>query len=172
MPDFYVYLISSLPMLHFGAKPPFTFAKFLEICQDKIPKSDAGIIKSLTEGYDSEFSHPALKRWRDFDTALRNELVKIRASRRHVDYLKYVRGDEYIEPYVIHIAMSAYRTPSILEAERSLDRERWRILDELAVGHYFDLDFLIVYALKLLILERWERINSADKSRLLEEVLN
>lgn len=159
-------------MLHFGARPPFTFAKFLEICQDKIPESDAGIIKSLTGGYAPEFSPSALKRWRDFDTALRNELVKIRASRRHVDYLKYIRGDEYIEPYVIHIAMSAHRTPSILEAERLLDRERWLILDELAAGHYFDLDFLISYALKLLILERWERINSADKPRLLEEVLN
>ena len=45
-------------------------------------------------------------------------------------------------------------------------------MDELATGHYFDLDFLISYALKLLILERWERINSADKPRLLEEVLN
>ncbi|MFH0936022.1 MAG: DUF2764 family protein [Candidatus Omnitrophota bacterium] len=159
-------------MLHFGAKPPFTFAKFLEICQDKIPESDAGIIKSLAEGYASEVSHPALKRWRDFDTGLRNELVKIRAARKHVDYLKYIRGDEYIEPYITHIAMSAYRAPSIPEAERLLDWERWRILDELAAGHYFDLDFLIIYALKLLILERWERINSADKPRLLEEVLN
>lgn len=172
MPDFYVYLISSLPMLHFGIKPPFTFTRFLEACQDKIPESDADIIKSLTGGYASELSCPALKRWRNFDTALRNELVKIRASRKHVDYLKYIRGDEYIEPYIAHIAMSAHRTHSILEAERLLDRERWLILDELAAGHYFDLDFLIAYALKLLILERWERINSADKPRLLEEVLN
>jgi hypothetical protein len=52
-----------------------------------------------------------------------------------------------------------------------LDEARWRMLEELCVGHYFDLDFLIIYALKLLILERWQRIRTADGGRLLEEVL-
>lgn len=113
-----------------------------------------------------------IKRWCAFEIALRNELVKIRASRKHIDPLKYLRGDDYIEPYITHIAMNAHRNPSLLEAERLLDQERWRALDELAVGHYFDLDVLIVYALKLLILERWGRINSADKTLLVNQTLN
>lgn len=172
MPNFYVYLISSLPMLHFGAKPPFSFERFLETCRDKVPEADIGLLKLVQEGYAYAGSQPTLKKWRAFDTALRNELVKIRASRKHIEPLKYLRGDEYIEPYIAHIAMNAHRTPSILEAEKLLDQERWRALGELAVGHYFDLDFLIVYALELLILERWQRINTADKPRLLQEVLN
>ena len=45
------------------------------------------------------------------------------------------------------------------------------IVSRIATG-IFDLDFLIVYALKLLILERWEKVNSADKAALLKEVLN
>jgi len=144
----------------------------MEICKDKIPETDINFIKLTTEGYAYEWSQPTLKKWRVFDTALRNELVKIRASRKQVDPLKYTRGDGYIEPYITRVAMNAYRTPSILEAEKTLDQERWRMLDELATGHYFDLDFLITYALKLLILERWEKISRVDKNRLLEEVLN
>lgn len=159
-------------MLHFGAKPPFAFERFLEICKDKIQEADIDLLRLAQESYTYDGSQPTLKKWRAFEIALRNELVKIRASRKHIDSLQYLRGDEYIEPYIAHIAMNAHRTLSILEAEKLLDQERWHALDELAVGHYFDLDSLIVYALKLLILERWQRINSADKPRLLREALN
>jgi hypothetical protein len=41
------------------------------------------------------------------------------------------------------------------QAEELLDRFRWRILDDLEVGHYFDLKKLMVYYLKAQIL--WRR---------------
>lgn len=149
-------------MLHFGMKPPFTFEKFIAFCRGLIPESDIEMINSSTvsyrEGLLADSGITTLKKWHNFEKALRNELVKIRASRKHIDPVKYLRGDGYAEPYIAHIALNAYRNPSILEAERSLDQERWRFLDELLGGHYFDLDCLIVYALKLLLLERWGRI--------------
>ena len=49
-----------------------------------------------------------------------------------------------------------------------LDQARWAKLDELSFGHYFDLEALIIYAYKLRLLERWEKIRTADKERLLE----
>jgi hypothetical protein len=172
MPNYYIYLVSSLPMLHFGAKPPFSFERFLENCKDKIADADIDCIRLVKEAYIYQGEQPTLKKWAAFEVALRNELVKIRAVRKHIDPLKYIRGDGYIEPYITHIAMTASRNPAILEAEKGLDQERWRALDELAVGHYFDLDLLLTYALKLLILERWQRINNTDKVSLLNEALN
>ncbi|MDP3143314.1 MAG: DUF2764 family protein [Candidatus Omnitrophota bacterium] len=173
MPSYHTYLISSLPMLHFSIKPPFSFGRFMEICQDLIPEEELTVLKksSLVEEAIPKNFHPTLKRWHAFDVALRNELVKIRAGRKHIEPAKYLRQDGFVEPAVSHLAMNAARNPSLLEAERMLDLERWRMLDELAAGHYFDLDFLIVYARKLLILERWERIRSADKAKALEAVL-
>ena len=172
MTNFYPYLISSLPMLHFGARPPFSFTRFLEICRDKISAEDFGLIELAQEGYAYKGAQPTLKKWAVLETGLRNELVKIRASRKHLDPSKYIRDEEYAGVHIAHVAMQAQRSLAILEAERILDQERWRVLDELAVGHYFDLDALIVYALKLFILERWGRINNADKPRLLEEALS
>ncbi len=173
MPGYYTYLISSLPMLHFGIKPPFSFEQFLKICQRVLPAGDINILKraSITGEYSARSNQPTLKRWRAFDTALRNELVKIRAARRRLDPLKYLRGDAYAEASITRIALNAYRNPAILEAERMLDEQKWLALEELAAGHYFDIDFLIVYAHKLLILERWQKIYTADKARVLEEVL-
>ena len=158
-------------MLHFGMRPPFTFEKFLQLCQDKIPGKDIELIKTVARDREYAFpgSQPTLKKWYAFEAALRNELVKIRASRRHIEPQRYLRGEEYAEPLVAHTAMAAHRNPAILEAERMLDEARWRMLEELAAGHYFDIDFLIVYACELTILERWEKIRTAEKGRLLQE---
>lgn len=173
MPEFYVYLAASLPALQFGAKPPFSFAHFLEICQDKIPAADLEVLcsASIDGEYAYRGSQETLKKWQAFDTGLRNELARIRAERKKIDPLKYQRKSEFIEPYFTRAALSAVRNASILEAEKALDQERWRALEDLSVGHYFDLDFLVVYAQKLLILERWEHIRSAEKAGLLKEAI-
>jgi len=172
MDNFYVYLISSLPMLHFGMKPAFSFEEFLEVCRDKISRDDIRTIEAARDGMLYAGEQPTLRQWSAFDTALRNELVKIRAVRRHLDPFKYLRGDRFIEPHIARIAMNAHRTTSVMDAEKLLDQGRWQKLDELSAGHYFDLDFLICYALKLLILERRDKVNSQDKPKLLDEALN
>jgi len=161
-------------MLHFGRKPPFSFGEFLRLCQGLIPAQHLEILKNASLSGDYAYRGSAtLEKWQEFDTKLRNELVKIRASRKKLDPQQYLRRmkDGYVEPDIAHLAMSAHKNPSLLEAEKTLDLERWRRLEALAEGHYFDLDFLIVYAHKLLLLERWERINQADKPRLVEEAL-
>lgn len=173
MPNFYTYLIASLPMLHFNGRAPFGFEKFLKNCLTFIPEQDFEILK--TASIDGEYVfkniHSILREFQEFDTDLRNELAKIRASHKHEDASKYLRRERYIEPPIAHLAMNAHRSPSPLEGERILDEARWQKLEELSFGHYFDLEFLLIYALKLLILERWERIYTADKVGLLEETL-
>lgn len=164
MPGYYIYLISSLPMLQFGAKPPFSMEKFLSVCADLICEKDLEALKnSLKNEGDS--------RYQDFETALRNELVRIRAHRKHLDASDFLRRDGYADQWISHIAAGACRNPSVIDAERTLDLDRWRFLDELSVGHYFDLELLMIYARKLSILERWERVRMAHTGKLLEEVL-
>lgn len=180
MPSYYTYLISSLPMLHFGAKPPFSYERFLKMCRNFVPETDLKALEPLTldplptgerVGVRGVVSQPTLEKWQAFDTALRNELVKIRAVKKHKDPAIYLRQDGSAELSVTHIALAATRNPSIVEAEKILDQDRWRFLDELSFGHYFDVDILIIYALKLLILERWDKIHTTDKAKILEEVL-
>jgi hypothetical protein len=173
MSGYYPYLISTLPMLNFGMRPPFSGDKFLEICRQFIPEADIEAIKKavISGEYITTDIHPTLKKWQEFDTNLRNELVKIRCLHKHIAPEKYLRADGYVEAHIIHLATAAHRTPDILEAEKLLDQGRWYFLDALSLGHYFDFDFLLVYALKLLILERWDKIMTADKEAVLEEAL-
>jgi len=160
-------------MLIFQARSPFSFEEFLKRCQGIIPDQDIELLRLVAEPNDFDYKdmQPTLKRWYESERKLKNELVKVRAQRKHIDPSKYLRGDEYAEPDIARIAMAAYRNTSFLEAEKMIDEKRWQVLEELAFGHYFDIDVLIVYALKLLILGRWERIRATDKERLLEENL-
>ena len=175
MASIHTYVVSSLPALMFGMKPPISFTKFLSLCKDLIPDDELAVLAGLAASevvLRAGAQNETLKKWRSFDTMLRNELVEVRASRKKIDPSKYLRPDSYPgSSYAAHIAINAYRKPSILEAERSLDTDRWRELDELLVGHYFDADTLIIYALKLLILEKWDKVYAADKERLLESAL-
>ena len=174
VPNYYTYLISSLPVLHFGANPPFSFESFIDLCGRSVSESGIRTLKEVSisgEYRVAVATQPALEKYRSFDTALRNELVKTRASRKHIDPYKYMRGDSQAEASVRSTATRAQRNPSVTETERILDQARWGFLDEIAFGHYFDLDFLIAYAHKLLILERWKRINASDRHSALERAL-
>jgi len=174
MAEFYPYLIASLPTLYFGMKPPFSFEKFLEMCHPFIPEKDYRILSTLPQPehyFEEAMRHPIIERWIRFDTALRNEMVKQRAARQHVEAATYLRPWGYSGPSLAPIAATANMSPSILDGERIMDEARWRMLDELATAHYFDLDLLITYAYKILILHRWENIRIADKTILLEEAL-
>lgn len=174
MASFYPYLVSSLPALQFGMKPPLTFEGFIAACDGLVPEADMALLRALPSGSAPEpgSDTEAVRRWREFDTMLRNELVMIRAARRKTDGARYLRPDgEPASSYEAHIAINAYRRVSPLEGEREFDFQRWRRLDELAFGHYFDIDALVVYGYKLMILEKWDRIASADGARLVAEAL-
>jgi len=151
-------------MLHFGRKPPFSMEKFLSMCEGLISPDDFETLKGALRNF-------GVGRYRDFETALRNELVKIRAHRKHLNVSKFLRSDEYADQWTSHIAAGACRNPSVMGAEKILDLERWRFLDGLLVGHYFDIEVLMVYAHKLSILEKWEDVKTASADKLLEEVL-
>ena len=162
MSGYYIYLISSLPMLQFGAKPPFSMEKFFSVCAELISPEDLEALKDSLKDFGEG-------RYRDFETALRNELVKIRAQRKHLDASRFLRRDGYADQWISHIAAGVCRNPSVIEREKMLDLDRWRFLDELSIGHYFDIELLMIYARKLSILERWEEIRTADANKLLEE---
>jgi len=174
MADFYPYLVASLPMLHFGMKPPFSFERFLEVCRPLIPKKDFQLLHALPQPeqyFEKGESHPIILKWIEFDVALRNELVRIRATKKHLDPATYLRTEGYKGSFTIPAGLAANIHTSVLDAEKTLDEIRWKALVELAMGHYFDLVFLITYAYKLMILLRWENIRSADGMILLKQVL-
>lgn len=175
MSVFYIYLISSLPQLSFAGSAPFSLESFLVRCRDLISVQDNQALEDLCrQDIDVLAQSPkgCLKDWVRFEIGLRNELVRLRAKDKKVDPAKFLRSGDYPSAHLSFIALNAHRhSGHLLESEKILDQERWNFLDQLSFGHYFDFDFLLIYALKLKILERWEKIASADQERLYRQAL-
>jgi hypothetical protein len=173
MVAYYTYLISSLPMLSFVSRPPFSLEDFFTKCKGLIPGTDIELLRNACYKEASFLNAAAtgiLGKWANFEIALRNELARGRARRKKVDVLKFIHLPDDPEAHISHVAMIAYRSGSILEAEKILDQARWGFLESLSLRHYFDFDFLLIYLLKLKILERWDKIQRADKERLFNQV--
>lgn len=173
MKQYYYYLISSLPMLEFGAKTPFSYHDFVSCCQEQLDGRDMEIIKRATilPCEDIEDSSPTLREWKRFDRTLRNEIARSRANKKGRDPSQYIRGENYSDPFMAPLAQWAVSQDSPLEAELYLDRARWERIEQLKKGHYFDIDYLITYALQLQIMERWEKINSEGGMEVLQGLL-
>lgn len=97
-------------------------------------------------------------RWDNHERALRRELARLRTAR--LGGAARSRADEDgSHPDARFAAARAFDHESIRAAEVELDRVRWRFLDELEFGHYFDLERLFLYGLKLRLLERWAKLD-------------
>jgi len=173
MTSLYTYLISSLPTLEFGGKLFFTRKEFLEKNHQLLSEDDRGLLEEIFKGeiYDYKGWQEDLLAYKEFEVGLRNELVKIRSVRKKIEVNKFFRGENLFDNSFYHIAMSAHHASNPLEAELILDRARWDFLEGLKLGHYFDLSCLLIYCLELMILERWDKINSGNAAELLEGAL-
>ena len=83
-----------------------------------------------------------LREYKDFERALREEI----ASTRETAPESTAKSKEVLKPQLLE--------GSPLDIERKLLRFRWEFIEERGLEHYFNLEFLILYCLKLQILER------------------
>jgi len=168
----YYYIIASLPMLHFGMKPPFSYPDFLEACGSELNQDDMDILARLSiepsDLWESDSHSALLKEWKRFNKSLANELVRTRAVKQGKDPNKYLRGSDGLDPFIAPLAHWAAHQNSPMEAELYLDKIRWEKIEEVKAGHYFDIEYLIAYGIELRILERWARINSGEGAKVLE----
>ena len=173
MAAYYTYLISSLPVLNLFAKAPFSLKDFYTKCKNLIPEKELEILNLAVdqESYSLIGHSSSLQQWANFEVTLRNELVRARASRKKIDPAKFLRFPDSPQAEIVHVAMTAYRSASILDAEKILDQARWNFLENLSFGHYFDFEYLLIYGLKLKILERWDKIQNANREQLLNAVV-
>ncbi len=190
----YYYLISTLPLLSLDAERHPDRNEFLDLCARELtpgdralllqarldpaaiqaePEAAAGPAADVAGGLDADprlgdgspeaSAWLTLRRWINWERCLRDELVRLRAQALGVEGSRYLRPASYIAG-AVEAARSAASAENPLAAEAVLDRARWAQLDELEVGHQFDLAQLIIYALRLELLDRRAQMTS-DRGR-------
>jgi hypothetical protein len=168
----YYYLVASLPHLKFGAAPRLTPGEFLRRCAAQVSTAHYRILAEmeLFQAQPAKTGLALLDRWHDRERTLRNALASERAKRLGVEAARYPR-DFRPDPRLAEIARHLLALDSPLAADEELDHLRWRFLEELAFGHYFDVETLVVYLLKLRILERRARFDPVVGAALFDRML-
>jgi hypothetical protein len=168
----YYYLVASLPHLKFGAAPRLTSGEFLRRCAAQVSTAHYRILAEveLFQTRPARTALALLDRWHDRERALRNALAGARAKRLGVEAAGHLRNFRH-DRELAEIARHLLALDSPLAADEELDRLRWRFLEELGFGHYFDLETLVIYRLKLRILERRARFDPATGAALLDRML-
>ncbi len=165
MKEHYYYVISSLPYLSLNDELPIRKIDFLSVCKENLKTTDFEMLRSidLFEADQDKAPLDIIRCFFRWDRGVRNALVKLRAERLGLDPVDFIRGD-MSDHLTGHFAEEAFNADSPLIAENILNKARWKYLDELEFGHYFDLEILVIFFIKLQILERISSFD-ADQGR-------
>jgi len=151
--DRYYYFIAQLPHLYFGKETHITIDKFFEEGEKWLSQGDFSLLKEIDiSNFSIQKSDPEVVRlYKGFEYNLREDLASYRRARKV--------SQEYKTRF---ISSGILKELNPLEIEKTLMKIRWDFIEQLEVGHHFDIDILILYLYKLQILER---LSTFDKEK-------
>lgn len=173
MKEQYYYVTTSLPSLSLSEELPIRKDDFLANCEKYLKKTDFNILESVSL-FDVEKDEAPLdtvKHFFGWERGIRNALVRLRAEGLGLEPDEFVRG-EIVDHSQTLLAEEAYNADSPLVAEGILNKARWRYLDELEFGHYFDIERLVIFFIKLQILERISSFDAEEGRESLNAVVS
>ena len=152
----YYYLVSSLPMLRFDDQAPFTSETFLQLCNQHLSHTDYELISEARfRLHGSEVPHHSLlAAWYRFWHSTNLLLTQERARKLGLESEHYKTGSTFFESDSSDVVRDVLSAEHPLQAETVLLESYWKKLDWMETNHLFDIEFLLVYRLKLQILER------------------
>ncbi len=172
MPRQYPYVVASLPALQFGEEPPMTAGELLEYCAELVQTDDLARVRLVIEGRLDELREPAVHGFAQRDIQLRNAVARQRAGRVGVDSARFLRRHDGWDVEIEDTATQAMSIIDPLERELLLDRLRWRLLEEMAADPAFGVQALYSYALRLRLLEKWQRLTDERGTAVAEQIID
>ena len=151
--DKYIYFAAQLPLLVFDKEPALGIEKFLEEGQKWMNNNDYRLLSevSINSSSPAKSDPTVLREYKLYEFMLRNELVQYRQS---------LKARQEHKPGLFSLTVLKEGNP--LDVEKKLLQLRWHLINELEFGHYSDIDFFVLYYLKLQILQR---LRQFDKER-------
>ena len=167
----YFYTVTSLPYISFDSGSVMPEEEFLYLCRNTLSGGDYDVLRKArfpsTPG--SKTGNVTFDNYATGEQSLRAELAKLRAARKGLETESYNKYGAYSAD-IMEAARKAFGEESPLEAEMIILRALWALLDELEAGHMFDVDKLIVYYLKLQIINLKIKRNKKDGENMFSSV--
>ena len=175
----YWYLAATLPGMLFAAPLSMDDREFLELLARTMDKEDYLEVESVPEALKSttepaRFRSAFLEKYVSWEKTFRNELSRLRARKLGKNEEAYFRPAKPADD-AVRSASLCFSMEDPLQAELTLERERWNAIERFSSLSAFDLDFLLAYRLKLAINQRIQGLaketGEAGYSRLYNDML-
>lgn len=149
----YPYFAASLPMLSFGAPPPFTAAEFEASARTALSAKDFAAVRAVCGTEDC--AHPWVRRHRRDETQIRNCVARERAARLGggVDAERFMRPHAGWSCEIERAVQDAFREPDPAARHRALARLRWNLADDAAGFDFSAIGAILAFRVKLGVLE-------------------
>jgi hypothetical protein len=153
MANKYYYLVASLPYLRIGGESRISKKSFLYECGKWLTPGDMEYLLSADmRGEEAEREkHQMLEELIEIDYDLRKELARIRDA---------IKKEE--TPRVPDMLKPVMDAENPLSMELELAKLRWRFLEDRAAENFFDINWLVLYFIKVQMLER---LDTFDKEK-------
>ncbi len=173
MKEQYYYVITSLPYLSLSEELPIRKNDFLANCKNYLKRIDFDILESVSlfDAEENEIPLDVIRRFFKWEAGLRNSLVRLRAESLGLEPDEFVRG-KIFDHFQALLAEESFNADSPLMAEEILNKARWRYLDELEFEHYFDIERLVIFFIKLQILERTSSFDAVKGREIMNAVVS
>ncbi len=135
------------------------------------------LVADLYFGHIMEHGNDFLKEYTRFEYNMANLLAYIEAGNHATDPWKFIAGNTTFVQHLqedssVTMAASAgfemfneitcyAELPHLADKEMRYDEVRWRIIDEMVFFDEFTVDSVLAYLLKLMLIDRWGRLEKA-----------
>jgi len=151
------YTLAALETIRLGEKLPISEEYFLQFAEDTIDAKSYQILQKSRWGLTEPTGFSFADRILSWEKELRLELAKARILKLPFDTPLNLQGSDG-SYNLLEQVRTVMALDSPLDAERYLDQLRWNFLEEIGARHYFDLEALVVYYLKLQLALRREKL--------------
>lgn len=160
--DRFYYIISQLPMLFFEKESFMTIDIFLMEAKKWLSNRGYRVLSQiLIDDTSVEKKDPHLwQEYKKFELRFRTDLALWRQSVREGQEIK-----------MTGFPVSIVKDGNPLEVEKRLLAHRWHFLEEMEKEHHFDFGFLIIYFLKLQILQRLSLFNKEKGVEVFKDII-
>ena len=144
--------------------------------------------------YEYAFSCPNLflKNWFRFELNLKNvltafnckkhnydretQLIKIKAEEEVYSFLidNRLKADYFEEliPFHEELFKIADSNTDLIEKEKAVDKTKWNYLEENTFFHFFTIEKILAFTIKLLMIERWMKLDKETGKELLDKLID
>ncbi len=163
------YLVSSLPHLRLGEKPPMSAEVFRAACAGHLSADEMPAIEAALENREPS-AGIASRQW-NAEVQLRDAVIRLRAKNRGVDAAPFLKAHDGFSVAIEKRVTDAFARPDPLEQELALDRARWNLSDELALTEPFGFPGVLAFAIKVRIAERWAALDEDTGKETVEKLI-